>query len=34
MAVECLLFRVNEVCVGQRPVNAGAERAHSWNDPA
>jgi len=28
------LFRVKEVCVGERPVNAEAERVRSWNYPA
>ena len=28
------LFRVKEVCVGERPVNAEEERVLSWNCPA
>ncbi len=28
------LFRVKEVCVGERPVNAEAEHVRSWNYPA
>ena len=28
------LFRVKEVCVGEMPVNAGAEHVRSWNRPA
>jgi hypothetical protein len=28
------LFRVNEVCVREGPVNTEAERVRSWNYPA
>jgi hypothetical protein len=28
------LFRVKEVCVGEGPVDAEAERVRTWNHPA